>query len=254
MKHLAWIDGRVVEASELRLDEPFVMQRIHTLAGRSFNVARHIEVLRHDSELLFGFATLYKASEVEQIIAELLRLSCASAMFSCPVDISLNGRGELSLTVGKPTFGRGAYHRSIRFVAQCITGNVPTTIAQTSESLAADAMANRRVRMYGADRALLLDENRYLISRPWMPVFVVYRGKIYTPTEFSSVEFEVAREAIIGAGVELYIADVSETALMNADEIFMVDIMGVTSMSSVANHSLLYMTASRVARYMSPNK
>lgn len=254
MKHLAWIDGRVVEASELRSDEPFVMQRIHTLAGRSFNVARHIEVLRNDSELLFGFASLYEAAEVEQIIAELLRLSCASAMFSCPVDMSLNGRGELSLTIGKPTFGRGAYHRSIRYVARCIMGNKPTSVAQTSESLAADAMADRRVRMYGADRALLLDENRSLISRPWMPVFVVYRGKIYTPAEFASVEFEVAREAVVRAGIELYIADVSEAALMKSDEIFVVDIMGVTSMSSVANHSLLYMTASRVAKYMLPKE
>lgn len=254
MKHLAWIDGRVVEASELRLDEPFVMQRIHTLAGRSYNVARHIEILRHDSELLFGFASLYKAAEVEQIIAELLRMGCAPAMFSCPVDMSLNGRGELSFVVGNPTFGRGAYHRSIRYVAQCVTGNVSTSVAQTSESLAVDAMAGRRVRMYGAERALLLDENRYLISRPWMPVFVVYRGKIYTPVEFESVEFEVAREAIESAGIELYVANVSEAALMKADEVFVVDIMGVTSMSSIANHSLLYMTASRVAKYMSPKE
>ena len=72
MKQLAWIDGRVVEASTLRTDEPFVMQRIHTLAGRAYNLERHLAVLNRDAETLFGFATLCTAMDAEDIISRLL--------------------------------------------------------------------------------------------------------------------------------------------------------------------------------------
>ena len=240
MKQLAWIDGRVVEASTLRTDEPFVMQRIHTLAGRAYNLERHLAVLNRDAETLFGFATLCTAMDAEDIISRLLVGSHAPLIFSCPVDMRLTCSGELIFVLHKPTFGHGAYLRSVRYAVEPLVHALPKTVAQTSATIADDAMSDREVRMYGGDRAL------------WLPVFVVYRNKVYTPAEYDSVEYTVACEAIHAARCELSVATISREALYNVDEIFFVDVMGITAASNIGHHRLLYMTASRVAERMMP--
>lgn len=252
MKQLAWIDGRVVEASSLRTDEPFVMQRIHTLAGRAYNLERHLAVLNRDAETLFGFATLCTAMDAEDIISRLLAGSHAPLIFSCPVDMRLTCSGELIFVLHKPTFGHGAYLRSVRYAVEPLAHALPKTVAQTSATIADDAMSDREVRMYGGDRALWLDAEHNLVSRPWLPVFVVYRNKVYTPAEYDSVEYTVAREAIHAARCELSVATISREALYNVDEIFFVDVMGITAASNIGHHRLLYMTASRVAERMMP--
>ena len=252
MRQLAWIDGRVVEASELRFDVPFVLQRIHTLEGRPYNVGRHLEVINRESELLFGFATLCTKADAEDIISVLLRKSLAPSMFSCPVEMRLTCRGELIFIVGKPTFGHGSYLRSMRYSVAPLPHAEPTTMAETSATLADDAMSDRQVTMYGGDRALWIDANQNVISRPWLPVFMVYRGKVYTPAEFDTVEYLVAREAILATRLELIEADIPKDALVAMDEIFFVDVMGITAMSNIGHHRLLYTTASRIAERMMP--
>ena len=252
MKMLAWIDGRVVEASELRFDVPFILQRIHTLEGRPYNVGRHLEVVNRESELLFGFATLCTKADAEDIISELLHKSHAPLMFSCPVEMRLTCRGELAFIIGKPTFGHGAYLRSVRYPVVPLLHAEPTTMAETSATMAEDAMSDMQVAMFGGNRALWIDANQCVISRPWLPVFMVYRGKVYTPAKFDTVEYLVACEAIRATRLELIEADIPKESLVAMDEIFFVDVMGITAMSNIGHHRLLYTTASRVAERMMP--
>lgn len=253
MRYLAWIDGRVVEASQLRQDMPYVMQRIHTLGGCVYNANNHLFVLREASEYLFSFASLITPSSVERIVAKLLDCAYAPLECSVPVVMRLYADGSLSFEVEAPTYGRGAYLRAKRYVGVEIEHSRPLPImAQCSESCAADVMTERRVCHLGGDIALWTDAEGNLISLPWRPLFVYYKGVIFTPQEFHSVEYRMASKAIAAAGYELRVRAISSSALTMIDELFMVDVMGVSSLGAVRKHRLQSSVAIRVAKMMEP--
>ena len=250
MRYLAWVDGRVVEAAELRHDQPFVMQRVHTLGYCAFFLDHHLKLLRLASEELFGFASLCSVADAEDIIAMLLDRSRMTKTLSVPVAIRINGRGELSLEVETPTFGTGIYLRAKRFEAVVADTIIPSTTVQTSVSVALDALNDRRVQMFGGDKAIWIDAAYNLISRPWLPIFVVHRDRVYTPVEHRSVEYLVAKRAIERAGLHLEVRSIPAGSLEQLDEIFVVDIMSISAFSSIGNHRLLSTISQRIANKM----
>ncbi len=252
MKLLVWNDGRVVEASEFRLTSPYVMQRIHTLGHCAYNVSRHLSLLNDTAISLFSFATLCRVADAERIISKLLDASRVSRSLSCPVVMRINVLGELSFEVEQPILYEGYAVRAKRLALAPLTMPMPDTISPTSVTLAIDAMADSRVRSVGGDMALWLDDHGEVISRPWMPIFAVYRGKVYTPSEYDSVEYVVTRDAIRRANIELVIHPLTVDSLMRMEEVFMVDAMGITSAASLKEHRLLSVVASRIADKMEP--
>ena len=89
MKCLAWIDGRVVEVSELPLGEPFVMQRIHTLNHAVYDAYAHVVVMRETTGELFGFQTLATGSDVERIVTKLLDIANAPLLWVLKLSVML---------------------------------------------------------------------------------------------------------------------------------------------------------------------
>lgn len=252
MRRLAWIDGRVVEASEFRPRCPYVMQRVHTLRGRAYFLARHLELLREGSERLFGFASLCSVADAEAIIADLVARSRLSPMFSAPIALRLMADGELCFEVEMPTYGEGTYLRAKRFEAVVVRARQPLTMTQTTATVAEDALSDRYVAQFGGDRAIWVDGDMRLISRPWLPIFASFRDTVYTPAEYASVEYLVAAKAIHDAGYTLVVRDIPESSLQRMEELFMVDIMGVSSFARIGHHRLLSSVASRVAAVMMP--
>lgn len=252
MRLLAWVDGCVVEASELRLHSPYVMQRIHTLEGVAYNLEGHIDVLRRESERLFGFASVIKPKDVQRIIRRLVELSHAANTLSVPVVMRLDAHASLTFEVEKPTFGSGAYLRAKRDVGVLLMMNMPTSVAQTSVTVALDAMSDCEVKQRGGNMAVWVDSDDKLISRPWLPIFVHYKGAWFTPTEHSSVEYRVTVDAIEKIGQRVYVRDIPESALDIVDEIFVADIMGLTSLASIKKHRLLSSVTTRIASVMEP--
>ena len=252
MRLLAWIDGRVVEASELRLQNPYVMQRIHTLENVAYNVDAHIEVLRRESERLFGFASVICAKDVQRIVGRLIELSHVTCSLSVPVVMRLDSSASLSFEVEKPTFGCGGYLRAKRDPGVLLTMDSPRSVAQTSVSVALDAMADCEVQHLGGGVAVWVDSADKLISRPWNPIFVFYKGAWFTPVECCSVEYRVVADAIKSVGQQLYVRDIPASALELVDEIFVADIMGLTSLASIKNHRLLSSMTTRIASVMEP--
>ncbi len=252
MRCLAWIDGRVVEASELPHAEPFVMQRMHTLNNRVYNAHIHIDVLRDTSGVLFGFQTLASGGDVERIVAKLLEVANAPLSCSVPVVMRLYATGALSFEIEEPMFGEGVYLRAKRFAGVLVERTAPATIAPTSESVAAEAMAERSVYHMGGDMALWIDGAGSLISLPWRPLFVYHKGYLFTPKEYPTVEYINAVAAIKRANMRLVVRDIPSRALDRVEEIFVVDVMGVSSLSTIKRHRLLSSIALRVADRMEP--
>lgn len=249
MKLLAWCDGRVVEAREFRHTHPFVLQRIHTLGYKGFNVAHHIDIMRNASMELFGFASLCRAEDAERIIEQLTKLSRISSNLSCSVAMCLNSLGELSFEVEEPSYYSGFSLRVKRPKGVLLTTAKPEFISQNTITIALDAMYDARVQSSG-DVAVLVDENSELISRPWQPVFVLFNSRVYTPKAYDTVEYIAVERAIRRAGYELTIRPIPASSLMRMDEIFMADTMGITSLSKIDNHSLFSVAAAQIASRM----
>lgn len=252
MKLLAWVDGRVVEASEFRTPLPYVMQRIHTLEGVAYNIDQHIDIIRRESEQLFGFASVIGSGDAQRIIRRLVELSRVSSSLSVPVVMRLDSSASLSFEVEQPSYGRGAYLRARRDVGVCLEMYPPTSVAQTSMSMAVDALADAQVYHLGGLTTIWVDVNRNLISRPWLPIFVYYKGAWFTPQEHRSVEYAMVVEAVEKLGYKVYVRDIPESALELVDEIFVADIMGITSLASVKKHRLLSSFTNRIASVMEP--
>lgn len=251
MKLLVWSDGRVVEAKEFRLSSPFVLQRIHTLGYKAYNVANHIEVMRRASMDLFGFASLCRAEDAERIIAQLTQLSRISPNLSCTVAMRLSSEGELSFEVEQPSYYSGATLSVKRPKGLFLVAPEPEYISQNSVTIALDAMYDARVQDRG-DVAVLVDFRREVISRPWLPIFAVFHNVVYTPAEYETVEYRLVRDAIKSAGIEFVVRPIPMEALLRMDEVFVADVMGLTSLSSIEESRLLSVVATLVASRMEP--
>lgn len=253
MRYIAWVDGRVVEASQLRLDTPYVMQRIHTLRGEAHNANIHVAIMREASEIMFGFSSLITADDVVRIVSKLVECANAPIDYSVPVVMRLDALGVLSFEIETPTFGCGVYLRARRCAGVEIKHVVPVPIvAQSSESVAVDAMTERRVAYQGGDVAICVDDADNVVSRPWAPIFVFYKGRLFTPVEYPTIEYRMVAKAAKRVGVELVVHAIPTSALERMDEIFVVDIMGVTSLSSIRKHRLRSSLAIRLANAMEP--
>ena len=241
----------MVEAKEFRLSSPFVLQRIHTLGYKAYNVAHHIEVMRRASMDLFGFASLCRAEDAERIIAQLTQLSRISPNLSCTVAMRLNSEGELSFEVEQPSYYSGATLSVKRPKGLFLAAPEPEYISQNSVTIALDAMYDARVQDRG-DVAVLVDFRREVISRPWLPIFAVFHNVVYTPAEYETVEYRLVRDAIKSAGIEFVVRPIPMEALLRMDEVFVADVMGLTSLSSIEESRLLSVVATLVASRMEP--
>ena len=248
---LVWSDGRVVEAKEFRPLYPFVLQRIHTLGYKAYNVAQHIEIMRRASMELFGFASLCRAEDAERIIAQLTELSRISPNLSCTVAMRLNSEGELSFEVEQPSYYSGATLSVKRPKGLFFSAPEPEGLSQSSVTVALDAMYDAQVRDRG-DMAILVDFRKEVISRPWRPIFAVFHNVVYTPQEYDTVEYRLVREAVRKVGIELVVRPIPMESLLRMDEVFVADVMGLTSLSAIQESRLLSVVATLVASRMEP--
>ena len=187
MKLRVWTDGQVVEATMFRLDQPYIMQRIHTLGYKPYNVARHVALLREDAMRVFGFASLCSAADAERIITKLLELSRVSRQLSCPVAMRIDACGALSFEVETPLYVGGVSLRAKRFTGIDIAMNAPDTMCQSSVSVAVDAMMDAVVEKRGGDISVWTDADGCVISLPWRPMFAIFNGNLYTPCQHDTV-------------------------------------------------------------------
>ena len=252
MRLLVWNDGQVVEATQFRLARPYVMQRIHTLGHKVYNIQRHIEQLRQASITLWGFATLCGAADAERIIIKLLELSRVTPRLSCPVAMRIDCDGALSFEIESPLYDAGMSLRSKRVSGVGVEMAMPNILYQTSASIAIDAMAQTMASKRGGDTPIYLNSEGNICSQPWRPIFVVFNGRVYTPSAYESVEYLVAKEAMECLGIELVVRDMPYESLQRVDEVFFVDTMAVTPLVSIGKHRLLSVVTSRITSRMEP--
>lgn len=252
MKLLVWNDGSVIEASQFSLDRPYIMQRIHTLGYKAYNVVHHIELMRAESIRTFGFASLCGVADAKRLIEKLLERSRVSQRLSTPVAMRLTADGELSFEVEMPLYSSGMELRAKRLAGVDILMVAPDTLCQTSVSVAIDDMVGAVVQKRGGDMAIWTDANDDVISLPWRPIFAIFNSKVYTPCEYPTVEYLGVVNAIKRLGLEFQVRNIPIASLERMDEVFVADAMSVISLSSIKKHRLLSTITTRVVGKMEP--
>lgn len=252
MRLLVWNDGQVVEASQFRLDRPYVMQRIHTLGHKVYHLSRHIEQLREYSMSLFGFASLCGVADAERIIVKLLELSRVTPRLSCPVAMRIDCDGALSFEVESPLLDSGMSLKARRLTGVGVPMSSPEMLCHSSVSLAVDVMAEAMAAKRGGDLPINVDSDGNLLSQSWSPIFVVYNGRVFTPKAYNTVEYLIAKEAIERLGLELVERTIPYASLQRVDEVFFVNTMFVTPLFAVEKHRLLSVVTSRITSRMEP--
>jgi branched-subunit amino acid aminotransferase/4-amino-4-deoxychorismate lyase len=252
MRLLVWNDGQVIEASQLRLDKPYVMQRIHTIGHKVYNIARHIEQLREASMSLFGFATLCGPADAERIITKLLELSRVTPRLSCPVAMRLDCDGALSFEVEEPLYDMGMEIKAKRVTGVGVGALTFDNFYLSSATIAVDELAQAMASKRGGNISIYVNSEGNIVSQSWRPIFVVYNGRVYTPSAFSSVEYSVVKDAVESIGLELIVRDIPYESLQRVDEVFFADTMAVTSLFAVEKYRLLSVVTSRITSRMEP--
>lgn len=249
MARFAWIDGEIVETRQLPEARPYVVERIHTLDRRVRYAERHLDVLRHSAEELFGFAPLCRARYIEGVISELLARNGMTRTLSCPVRVRLSSRAELSMECEPPTFGAGCYLRAKMPAAAVLRYDATQWERRSSLTEELAAVADGMVRIEGADMAIRVDSQDMVVGRAWSPLFLVRDRYLFTPREYDSAEYDMAVATVERAGLRLYVRPFPVRALDYADELFTVDSMGMTAFSRVGNRLLSSTIATRIASF-----
>lgn len=252
MRLLAWKDGEVLEASKLSLEHPYVMQRVHTLDHKAYNIAHHIELLREGSMTLFGFASRCGVADAERIAGKLLEHSRVTTLLSTPVAMRLDSEGSLSFEVESPLYTSGIQLKAKRLYGIDVVMTTPNTRCQTSTTVATDAMLESTIRWHGGEVAIWVDSEENVINIPWRPIFAIHSGVVYTPCELDTVEYTSVVQAINRLGMKLFVRTIPFESLLRMDEVFVADIMNVTSLSAIKNSRLLSVYTSRIVDRMEP--
>lgn len=250
MARWAWVDGRTVETWQLPATRPYVTERVHTIGYRARRIDEHLAVMRAASETMFGFSSILRAGEAERIAAGLLARNAMTRTLSCPVRLRLTAKAELIVECEEPTFGAGCYLRAMMPAAASLRYDVPPWDCRSSMNEEIASAADRIVCMSGADTAIRIDSDDMVVGRPWSPLFLVRERYVFTPCAYASVEYAMAVEAIARSGLSLHVRRFTAQALEYADELFTVDVMGMTAYSRIDGRRLSSTMAARVASFM----
>jgi len=244
-----WLNGRLVPASEARLD--FLTPALHygvaafegircyrTSKGPAiFRLREHVERLVH-SALVLGWRTLpYDLSELIEGCKEVVKASGFGECYIRPLIWLAEGGWNLTMDGGKAHAGIAVWewkaylgaqaleqgvranvstftrhHPNVMMTKAKISGNYPNSVLAKTESL-----------RLGFDEAIMLDAQGMVAECTGENIFVVRKGRLFTPPPGAILE-GITRDSIMtlarDLGHEVVEQPISRDQLYVADEVF----------------------------------
>jgi branched-chain amino acid aminotransferase len=263
-----WMDGQLVDWSEAKIH--VLTHALHYGSGvfegiRAYDTERgtgvfrltdHLERMRRSAELYYmeiPFSTAELAEAVHSTIE-------VNALPSCYVrPIVFRGYGELGINpltcpvqVAIAVWPWGAYlgedalQAGVRAMISTWRRIGPNTVpaaAKATGQYLNSQLAKLEALKHGYDEAILLNEAGNVADGTGENVFVVHRGRIFTPPTQASCLPGITRETIMRVagelGHEVVERDVTRTDLYFADEVFLTGTAAeVTPVASVDDHQI----------------
>ena len=202
-----------------------------------FRLREHAERLIESAEI-FGFRNLpYTGDDITQAVKETVKANGFSECYIRPLLYLTGGAWNLNIDAGRPEvmiavwewknyLGEEALAKGIRANISSYTRhhpNVAMTKAKIAGNYVNSILAKTESERLGFQEAIMLDPQGYVGECTGENLFMVRKGKIYTPSTAPVLE-GITRHSIYtianDLGYEVTEAPISRDQLYNADEVF----------------------------------
>ena len=202
-----------------------------------FRLREHVERLLESAQI-FGFRNLpYRVDDVAQAVKETVKANGFEECYIRPLLYLTGGAWNLNIDAGKPAMmiavwqwanylGDEALAKGIRANISSYTRhhpNVSMTKAKISGNYVNSILAKTESVRLGFEEAIMLDPQGYVAECTGENLFVVRKGKIFTPSTAPVLE-GITRHSIYtianDLGYEVTEMPISRDQLYNADEVF----------------------------------
>lgn len=244
-----WMNGSLVEYEKATLH--FLTPALHYGAGvfegiRSygtssgpavFRLREHLDRLV-DSAHVFGFRSLpYSVEELTEAVKQVVSSNGFTSCYIRPLIYLTDGGWNLSVDGGKASVGIAAWQwdnylgaealeKGIRANITSFTRhhpNVMMTKAKITGNYSNSFLAKTESMRLGFDEAIMLDPQGFVAECTGENLFLVHKGKIYTPPLATVLE-GITRDALItlanDLGYEVLERPISRDQLYTAEEVF----------------------------------
>lgn len=202
-----------------------------------FRLREHADRLIESAEI-FGFRNLpYTGEDIAQAVKDTVRANGFSECYIRPLLYLTGGAWNLNIDAGKPEvmiavwewrhyLGEEALAKGIRANISSYTRhhpNVSMTKAKIAGNYVNSILAKTESERLGFQEAIMLDPQGYIGECTGENLFVVRKGKIFTPSTAPVLE-GITRHSVStianDLGYEVVEAPISRDQLYNADEVF----------------------------------
>jgi branched-chain amino acid aminotransferase len=243
-----WLDGRIVKWEDAKIH--VLTHALHY--GTSifegiraywtgmdlliFRLDDHVDRMFRSAKIL-GVKVPYTADEVRRAIIETLRANSfredvyiRPLLFVSTPTVTLDVRMlEVSLAVIAFPFGKYLPPEGIRAAVvswRRVSNTMLPVMAKIGGIYVNSVLALVEARNKGFDEAILMDANGYIAEGSGENVFVVRKGKIYTPPTYASILEGITRDTVIKLATDegMYVEErpIAREEIYIADEVFLV--------------------------------
>ena len=229
------------------IEAPYLYQQVRTEGYQPLRLAEHCRLLNTASQRLFGREFDVDTQELEQCIASILARDRYSKELSHIVEIRLYPEGDYALfAVESSLYGdfelRAIRPRALIYNAEIGFGDMPTSAARAHTEL-----LRKYAERYGCSCVICVDHNGIVGNIDGAALMAVIDREIIVSQAIESVEKALMIERLRERRHEsIVVRDISIEELRRADEIFYVDVRGITSVSELEGEILSDFVANAV--------
>lgn len=233
-----FVNGRVAAWSP-DIEAPYIYQRIRTEGDKPLHLKEHCLLLQQDSERLFGKSFEVEPDCIAETITSLLRLDNYSPLRSHIVEIRVYESMDYAVMAVETSLYQGLELRAIRPKAMVCQAYSVLPDIPTSASKAQTELLRRHAERYGCAVAICTTADGIITEIDGAAVMAVIDRKIVIQPGKESVEKQQIIERLrAGRREPVQIREITIEELRRAEEIFYVDVRGITSVSEIEGEIL----------------
>jgi branched-chain amino acid aminotransferase len=243
-----WLDGRIVKWEDAKIH--VLTHALHYGTSifegiRAYWTGKDLLIFRLDDHIdrmfrsakILGIKVPYTADEVRKAIIETLKANgfredvyIRPILFVSTPTVTLDVRVlDVSLAVIAFPFGKYLPPEGIRATIvswRRVSNTMLPVMAKIGGIYVNSVLALVEARSKGFDEAILMDANGYIAEGSGENIFIVRKGKIYTPPTYASILEGITRDTIItlatDEGISVEERPIAREEVYIADEVFLV--------------------------------
>lgn len=227
-----------------------LFQQIHVAHGRPRLVAEHVALLERAARRLFGLQARLSAADLErEIVAFVARKRLPDAVSSF-VRLELTEEGQARLSEGGISHYAGYAVRSIRPQTFSLVYELPLEEWTSVAAEAVHGLMRSYAHSRGMDGVVQVDRMDRCLALDGAQLFAFREGVLLCAVEPQTVEAKLLALAADRLHIALEVGALSRAELARCDELFAVDVQGITSVARCDRYSFMSLRVERLAEEM----